>query len=319
MTGDSLDWLLDAAPKFDRGMAFYRPLQNGRPPLLCLPGYQDTAKTFVFLSDVLRRFDPVLLDWRGQGASTWKPDGIYTMQETFADLVRFTHTTFDGPFHILGHSMGAALASRFAGLLPDRVASLVMLEGFSGLLSPEAEVHRLARWAAHLVDPVEPHRPLRSFEDVVRTLSRIHRAVRPDRLAILARLLSRPLHEGDASKGYVWVHDPAIKSHTVPVSFPPDMSRALWKRITAPGLVLLGGESALHPNRGILWGGRHEDGRREAGSRLDPEASPIREILSHFANIECHEISGAGHNLHHDAPEAVIPFLLDFYARHGFL
>lgn len=321
----SADWLLDATPDHFDGMAFYRPFPQAshpgrgpsrnadRPILLCLPGYQDTARTFIFLEAVLSRFDPILLDWRGQGASTWRPDGTYTIQETFADLVRFTHAIVKAPFHVLGHSMGAALASRLAGLMPDRVRSLVLLEGFSGLLSAEEEVHRLSRWAAHVQEIPEPHRPLRSFEDVCRTLGRIHRGLRPDRLILLARLLSRPVDPHNLSAGYVWVHDPAIKSHTVPISFPPDVSRALWQRITAPGLLLLGAQSPLHPNRGLLWSGRSQ-------SPGDPHgASPIREILSHFSNLECQEIPGAGHNLHHDAPDVVMPFLLDFYTRNKFL
>ena len=292
--------ILKSEPQFFEGMAWYRPAPGNGPPLLCLSGYQDTAKTFLFLDEVLGRFDPILLDWRGQGASM-RRERMYTIQEAFADLIRFINIQLpqvtEGPVHILAHSMGAALAARFAGTLPERVRSLVLVEGFSGIISADAEADRLRSWAEHLTEDVERDgRSMNDIADVERVLSRIHRGVRKDRIAVLARLLARPQDPAEPDRNFVWVHDPFLKNGTVPLSFAPEISRALWRRIAVPVLLFLGKKSHLHPG---------------------PARLP--EILSHFKTLELCEVDGAGHNLHHDQPEALVPEMLAFYGKHGFL
>lgn len=292
--------ILKSEPRYFEGMAWFRPAPENGPLLLCLSGYQDTAKTFLFLDEVLNHFDPILLDWRGQGHS--KPrERTYTIQEAFADLIRFVNVQISSlsaaPVHILAHSMGAALAARFAGTLPEKVRSLVLLEGFSGLLSPDTEADRLRSWALRLTE--ETHNEAKMMKDwaeVERVLSRIHRGVRKDRIAMLARLLAKPHNPAEPDRNLIWVHDPRLKNHTVPLSFPPEISRALWRRIDCPVLLFLGKKSQLHPG-----------------------PSRLPEILSHFKTLQLCEIEQAGHNLHHDQPEALIPEMLSFYHAHGFL
>jgi len=291
---------LNIQPEFFDDLAYYRPYKDRGPVLVCLSGYQDTGRSFMLLEPVLTHFDLIMLDWRGQGWSKSKQHS-YTIQEAFADLVRFMNVVVAGiskePVHIVAHSMGAALAARFAGTLPDTVRSLVLLEGFSGVLSPDAEAERLSAWAERygLVGRTEPHQ-MKDIAEVERILSRIHQRSPQSSIQQLAKLLTRPVDPQRPDAGFIWVHDPNLKAETVPLSFPPHLSRALWQRITAPALLFLGKQSQLHPG-----------------------AKKLSEILSHFHTLKLHEIDNAGHNVHYDQPEIVADKMESFYRKHNMI
>ena len=107
-------------------------------PLLALHGWLDNAASFQPLAELLE--NPVLaLDQAGHGHSGHRPAG---QMPHFVDYVRdvqqvLAYTGWQKCV-LLGHSMGAGVASLFAGAFPGVLRALVLVEGL-GPLSEAAE------------------------------------------------------------------------------------------------------------------------------------------------------------------------------------
>ena len=103
------------------------------PKVFLLHGWMDTSATFQFVVDALRHdWQLIAPDWRGYGETTWlhRP---YWFPDYYADLeALLAHYAPEGPVRLVGHSMGANIAGIYAGLRPQRVARLAMLD-FIGL------------------------------------------------------------------------------------------------------------------------------------------------------------------------------------------
>ena len=134
--------------------------------VLALHGWLDNAASFVPLAPHLPALDLVVPDLPGHGASDHLPRG---MDYSFAGAV---HTVLDVAdalgwerFALLGHSMGAGIASLVAAACPDRVERLVAIEAL-GALAEEP-----GRTVARLRDAVAatralPDKRLRVFPDL---------------------------------------------------------------------------------------------------------------------------------------------------------
>ncbi|MBI3396279.1 MAG: alpha/beta hydrolase [Spirochaetia bacterium] len=278
----------------------------GSPRMIALHGFNDTGDTFQFLLPFLsQHFEVFMPDFRGFGDSTRIRDGYYSTANLLGDLASITGSV-PPPYVLLGHSMGAAVAARFAGLVPDEVSALVLFEGFSGMIPEKAEVARMRDWVLSVRKgsdrPLRPRRVMKTMKDVEMALSRLHEKLSPDKIEAIAPGLVR-----EAPDGFSWHYDPEFRQRFAPVPFPPLISRALWEQIECPVLFLYGSESDLLPGRGT-----------EGDVRANVEAS-IKEITSHFKRIETHEIKDGSHNFHHDHPEDVLAVMKTFLKKHGLL
>jgi pimeloyl-ACP methyl ester carboxylesterase len=100
---------------------------RGDIPLLFLHGWNANAKIWTRIVDRLaKRHRTISLDLRGFGASSAAP-GPYNV-ETFSDDLSALILAADlDPLVVIGHSMGAAVAQRFAIDRPDAVEGLVLV------------------------------------------------------------------------------------------------------------------------------------------------------------------------------------------------
>lgn len=99
-------------------------------PVLALHGWLDSAASYDTLCPLLNSsLRIVALDFAGHGDSSHRPPGChYNVLEYVIDVRRAAdHLGWD-QFTIIGHSMGGSVALLFAGLFPDRVLSLVLLD-----------------------------------------------------------------------------------------------------------------------------------------------------------------------------------------------
>jgi len=261
--------------------------------LVGLHGFADTGETFQFVQAPLaNRFELLFPDMRGHGDSSRLRESYYGAHSYFGDLIRFTGTV-KKPYVLMGHSMGAAMAARFAGLYPDEISHLILLEGFSGISSEEEEIRRLRSFGDNLRKKrPEKVRILKTKREAELILGTVHEGLPPERISALAEYLAAPV-EG----GFVWKQDPEVKTGGIPIPFSPAFSRALWKRITCPVLFIYGERSHLLPGK-----------RTNSSGSLD-------EILSHFQNLETHSLD-SGHNPHHEKPEEVMQLLEAFFQKH---
>lgn len=273
----------------------YKIHRNGKDnALLLFHGFQDASDTFLYQFPFLSQyFDIYRFDYRGHGDSDWLREGNYHFIQTLVDVKTFISSFLPEKFHILGHSMGGGIGARFAGIYPERIKSLVCLEGFMSLQSPEFEKKRLKAW----LDTIEnnevgtkdrKNKTFSSIDEVASRLKPVYPKLDSSKIRDLAEYLTKK-----TDHGYQWKNDPLYK-RGFPFVFSPFLTRHLWESIDSPTLIIYGKETHLMPEN------------RE-------------EILSHFKHLEYIEMENAGHNMHHDQPELLVELLSAFYKKHDLI
>lgn len=258
---------------------------DGRP-VLALHGWLDNAASFRALEPHLESVRLVALDLVGHGYSAHRPQVMpYYMWDNVADVLAVADELGWDEFHLLGHSMGAGVATLLSGVMPERILSLVMLEG----LAPMADA---------------PDELPEKMALALRRRQRRERAVRfyPDmEAAVQARVNGRfPVTEQAARwlversivhtpQGFRWRSDPALVLPSV-LRMSEDQVRAFLKRIACPSLLIMGTEGIGTP-------------------LLDERAGLI-------ANLQRLTLTG-NHHLHMetDAAMLIASAINDFYAR----
>jgi pimeloyl-ACP methyl ester carboxylesterase len=109
------------------------------PPMIALHGWLDNANSFDALAPYLEnRYYLVAIDLPGHGLSSHIPEGCYYhfIDGIFNTLKIIQALDFDR-IHLLGHSMGACLASLIAGVVPDQILSMTLIEALGPLAAPQ--------------------------------------------------------------------------------------------------------------------------------------------------------------------------------------
>lgn len=208
-----------------------------RPPLLALHGWLDNAGSFDALAPRLAgRWYVVALDLRGHGRSTHLPPGAwYHYVDAFDDLAAaFAHFGWTQA-GLLGHSLGATLASLFAALYPERVSQLLLIEGLGPLSGlPDEALQRLRNGLDQRAG-FASRRPLRVFaslEDAVQARMKAGglsaEAARP--------IVSRGVQAVDG--GFSWSSDPRLTLAS-PMRFTEAEVLAMLGGIRAPTTLVL--------------------------------------------------------------------------------
>jgi pimeloyl-ACP methyl ester carboxylesterase len=255
-------------------------------PIVLLHGFMDCAATWQFLADCLPpSWSCVAPDWRGFGGSAWAPGG-YWFPDYFADLeVLLERLVPANRARVIGHSMGANVAMMYGGIRPKRLAWLVNLEGL-GLARtlPEEAPKHYARWLDELRQP-----PRASRYDSVAQLASVLRTRNPrlteDRAEFISRAWSGPLADG----GVRAIFDPAHRLVN-PVLYRREEAEACWAHLEIPVLLIMGERSELRTRHGHL----------------------ASEHLRSCRDLRIINVSGVGHMMHHEDPEAIARHLVDF-------
>jgi len=263
-------------------------------PILLLHGYLDCGATWQFLADCLPEdWSLVAPDWRGFGGSGWAPGG-YWFPDYLADLDELLEALVPGRRAcVIGHSMGANVAALYAGVRPQRLSWLVNLEGV-GLprVSPELAPSRYEQWLDELRAPLRINQ-YESVEQLARILRQRNPRLPGDRAEFIARAWSRSV---DASAPEVTLTFDPRHRHVNPVLYRLEEAQACWARVEIPMLLIAGGHSG------------HLERRQAEGG-----ADRLREL---FRELSIVTLSGAGHMMHHEAPEGVARCVLEFERVH---
>ena len=259
--------------------AVYEWGSDERPLLVYLHGFGDAAATFQFVVDALQAdWFVVAPDWRGFGRSAgnahayWFPDYLADLDELLQ------HYSPAAPVRLIGHSMGGNVASLYAGAMPERVASLINLEGF-GLpdTKPTEAPARYRRWL-QLQRRRSPFGSYDSFDALARKI----RGKSPRMTAAQADFVAREW-AAVADDGRIRLRaDPAHKL-PYPVLYRREEAEACWRSVKAPVLLVVG-----------------RDSRYQALLELP------------FADQITHWIENSGHMLHFEQPAAVARAIEDF-------
>lgn len=224
-----------------RGLRYHvrRWGEPSAPRVFLLHGFLDVSATWQPVAEgLLPRFQVLCPDFRGFGHTEWPAEG-YWFQDYVADLEAIAdHYSPDEPLRLVGHSMGAQVASLYAGLRPARVQKLVCLDGlFLPDMPTSLAPKRFRRWLDELKDlPAE--RSYDSFEDLAARVRRQHPDLSPERAAFVARCWGR-----EDGRGRITLCADPKHRLSGPGLYHADESTAVWREITAPTLFVDGARS----------------------------------------------------------------------------
>jgi len=265
-------------------VAGLRTGSSGGLPVLALHGWLDNAASFVPLAARLPELDWALVDLPGHGLSDPLPaDAAYTTPQAIVQVLAIMDALGWERCVLLGHSMGAAIASLVAAVAPQRAQALVAIEALGGLAAPAGET--VARLRAHVAALAAlGDKQLRVFADLA--------------APVRARMLANQLGEDSArllvergvrpvEGGWSWRSDPRLMLPTA-VRMTEDQVRDVLAAIQCPAQVIYATPAqAYFP---------------------EPERSQRAALL---ARGQLHTLPGH-HHLHMDQPDAVAAVVRDF-------
>ena len=265
--------------------------QQGAPKLFMLHGFQDVSASWQFTVDALSNdWHVIAPDWRGYGLTDWGGQDTYWFPDFVADLdAILDHFEPELPAALVAHSMGASVAGLYAGAVPKRIRKFVSVEGFGGppAIAEEAP-RRYAKWLRQIVNG-EQQRPYADFADFAERMMAENPRLTQERAAFLVQHWGKEEPDGTVVRRA----DPAHKV-VRPTPSRPDEAIACWRQISAPVLLVEGANS-----------------RAVQAQRSQP--AEYQERLAAFQTlVDVERIADAGHNIHHDQPEALAKVIEQF-------
>ena len=113
--------------------------RQGKPLIVALHGWLDNGASFLPLAPHLAECHLVCVDLPGHGHSDHKATP-YVFVDWLDDLHQIAQAAGWQRFVLLGHSLGALIASAYAGVFPEQIVRLILLEGLGPLSQPDEEV-----------------------------------------------------------------------------------------------------------------------------------------------------------------------------------
>ena len=262
------------------------------PKVFLLHGWMDSSASFQFIADALQQeWHLIAPDWRGYGQSEYLHKA-YWFPDYYADLdALLHHYTPNESVRLVGHSMGANIASIYAGTKPQRVKQIAMLD-FLGLnrTSPTDAAKQLDKW----LDNQSGGHKLRTYEDataLARRLRQSNSRLSAERADFLSQNVSRIRADGLVEMAC----DPWHKIPS-PSLYKIEDVMNFWRSITCPVQMLIADD-------GFVF------------ERFGTDSDEYKERISCFNELQVVRITDAGHNIQHDQPEQVATALERFLSR----
>ncbi len=260
------------------------------PPLILQHGGLDHGRSWDFIAqELMQDWHVIVPDLRGHGDSSWVNDGDYTIAAYVYDFAHLIHQLDLAPVSIVGHSLGANIAMRYAGIYPDHVRRLVSIEGLPlpartrGGDAQKAPATRLSEW-------IERKRGLlgrqpKRYQTLADAAARMQ-----ERNQFLSKEMAAHLTLYGASRNedgtYSWKFDNYVRGWP-PTDMPHHDLDTLWAAVQCPVLMMYG----------------------KQGWTPNPEEESQLKL---FQNLTLEVYERAGHWVHHDRYDAVVASLKRF-------
>jgi pimeloyl-ACP methyl ester carboxylesterase len=257
------------------------------PKVFLLHGFLDVSATWQPVAEgLLPRFQVLCPDLRGFGNTEWPADG-YWFQDYVGDVEALAdHYSPAEPILLVGHSMGAQVASLYAGLRPARVKKLACLDGlFLPDMEPKLVTKRFRRWLDELKD-LPKQKTYASFDELAERIRKQHPDLPAERAGFVARCWGREDGHGRISL----CADPKHRL-SGPGLYRNEESLAIWREITAPTLFVDGGLSQFR-------------------NAITPEEAARRRAC--FRDQRAVVVERGSHMLHFSAPQETARCIADF-------
>ena len=258
------------------------------PPLLLVHGNRDHCHNWDWVAESLRdQYHIIAPDFRGHGDSEWVMGSTYSHSEYVYDLAQLIHQQNLAPLHVIAHSLGGGVALRYAGVYPENIKKMIVIEGTGGppqMYNPPPVHERMREWIENTRKM--SGRTSRKYDTIDDAFNRMHEENSHLR-AEQARHLTIHGSNQNEDGTYSWKFD--NYTHTMsPFDMNIEQTRELWQRIEAPVLLVSGSES---------WFAAH---RKE-----DPTV--------HFQNARHVQVKNAGHWVQHDQLEEFLTLTREFF------
>ena len=253
-------------------------------PLLAMHGWLDNAASFVPLMPHLREFDLVALDLPGHGASAHRASGY---DYAFVDWIHDALDALDAlgwqRARLLGHSMGAAIATLVAASAPERVEKMAVIEALGPLAGAATTAGQRLREAvaARRTATQRPRRVIPNLDTAVKA----RRAVGDMSEAAARLIVERNLEVVEG--GWRWRSDArlVLPSH---LRITEEAALSIVRAVEAPTLLITADPAPPY---------------------FTPEMRDAR--MAQLRDGRLLVLRG-GHHLHMEQPEIVAPHLLEF-------
>lgn len=256
-------------------------------PILAIHGWLDNAASFVPLIPYLAGYRVVAIDLPGHGLSSHIPPGEYFHFTSYiADIVNILDYLGWEQTSLLGHSLGAGISTIVAGVIPERITALALLDGIGSITVPPSALPDVMRTSITEYNHLN-NKKLTNYKNPEEA---INARLKANKMSYQAAelLVKRGLME--TNNGFSWRTDPRLLLQPL---FMPTEEQVIpfLERITATTCL-------IRPN--------------VCGWPLDEHTMHNRIDL--VKNITVHGVTGE-HHVHMDSPEIIGPILNEFFTK----
>lgn len=264
------------------GLEWGNPLDR---PLLALHGWLDNAASFSILGNQLPGYHLIAIDLPGHGKSVHRsPRSTYHLIDYVGDVLNAAQALGWKRFGVIGHSLGAGIASMVAGTVPERITELVLIDGIGPISNTPDDAPKQLRQAL-LQQREQGKREPRIYPDIETAIDARQRVGNLSSTSV-ETLVRRGLRK--TAGGYSWRHDRRLTLPS-PLYLTEPQVLAFLRSIAARTLLI-----------------------KAIGGIVDRFGS-IERIVS-VPNISVVELEG-GHHLHLENPLPVAEVILKFLAE----
>ncbi|WP_192889144.1 alpha/beta hydrolase [Vibrio bathopelagicus] len=270
-------------------------------------GWLDNSASFSSVISNLEALLPnshlVAIDLFGHGFSSHKSGSYYPFHDYIDDLHQLVTKLSPNRLVLVGHSLGALIASCYSAAFPEKVSGLIQIEGHGPLSeAPHETVSRLRDGVlSRLRQRRKPSRPLASLEDAIKLRAHANQI----KAELIAPIVERGIVElstadravvaqaafdqatddqgiAEFDNSWQWRCDPNLKCDSL-YRMSQAHAEAIMAAIECPQLIVLGNDGFRH-----LQHNRY----KSAHSSLNIETVP------------------GGHHCHLESPELVSELIL---------
>ncbi len=251
--------------------------------VLGLHGWLDNAATYDTIAPLLEGIDLVALDFGGHGHSSHKePASFFHILDLVIESFKVASTLGWDTFSVIGHSLGAAIASYMGGTQPDKISQMILLDGLGAFTTPASLAPKQLQ---HMIETQAMKKTSKPpmYASLEEAMS-IRQKATPMNAASAKALVSRGIKKHQDK--VTWRTDPRLLQPSA-IHLTEEQTLAFLERITAKTLVI----------------------RAEPGFPFNPELMKNR--LSCLKKLEYVTVKGH-HHAHLDQPEIFAPLIQNF-------
>ena len=251
--------------------------------IICLHGWMDNAKSFSPLAGALTEYQVQALELPGHGQSEHLPEAAFYHFQDYLRIIFDLLEAKESDYILMGHSLGAAIASLIAGYLGPKLKKLILIEGIGPLTANDEEAgDQLGKHLVAGTMPRKQYKPISedSLTTLITTRANVGGLTRDHARLLVKRNIS--IYDNVLT----WRSDPRIK-HPSATRLTEAQVISILGKVKVDSLLITGDKGILKPD--ILE----------------------RRCKALQGSLEKQVIKG-GHHLHMENPKAVAKAISEF-------